>query len=85
MIRRPSRTLFVIGAALLTAACATGQDWSEWSTHSAHFASGSHAFFSLRNQSGSGSQVTRADLAGARGEGWWGLPVMVSSEQILER
>ena len=85
MILRISRTLFVLGAALLMGACVNSQDWSEWSTHSAHFASGNHAFFSLRNQAVSGFNVTRADLDGARGEGWWGQPITVSSEQILER
>jgi hypothetical protein len=29
--------------------------------------------------------VTRQDVAMARNEGWWGKPVTVSQEQILER
>lgn len=33
----------------------------------------------------SSARVTRADLAGSRREGWWGQPITVSSEQIVER
>jgi hypothetical protein len=29
--------------------------------------------------------VTRQDIALARDEGWWGKPITVSQEQILER
>jgi hypothetical protein len=41
--------------------------------------------FSLRNTEGSAPKVTRNDIALARDEGWWGKPITVSQEQILER
>jgi hypothetical protein len=85
MGRRVSTTLAWLGLALLTTACATSQEWSEWSQHPSHFASGEHAFFSMRNRSGTEVRVTRADIDGARTEGWWGQPVTVSSEAIIQR
>jgi hypothetical protein len=38
----------------------------------------------MRNQAGKDARVTRADVNAARSEGWWGRPVTVSSEQILQ-
>jgi hypothetical protein len=80
-----SRSLMLGAAALLTTACATGEEWQTWKEHPTHFASGDHMNFSLRNTQGSKPRVTRDDIAKARGEGWWGKPVTVASEQILER
>jgi hypothetical protein len=65
--------------------CATSEEWTTWKSHPTHFASGSHMEFSLRNREGSQPRVTRQDIATAREEGWWGKPVTVSQEQILER
>jgi hypothetical protein len=73
------------GAMLAAAGCATGEEWTEWKAHPTHFASGDHLFFSVRNREGSTARVTRQDIAGARSEGWWGKPITVSQEQILER
>jgi hypothetical protein len=42
-------------------------------------------FFSVRNKEGAAPRVTRKDIALARDEGWWGKPITVSQEQILER
>ncbi|MBI4593742.1 MAG: hypothetical protein HY728_05955 [Candidatus Rokubacteria bacterium] len=78
--------LLLLGAALLaTAGCATGEEWNTWKSHPAHFASGDHMFFSTRNREGEAPRVTRQDIAMARDQGWWGKPVTVSQEQILER
>ena len=77
--------LLLLSLALLTTACATSQEWSEWSQHPSHFASGEHLFFSVRNRAGADARVSRADIDGARAEGWWGQPVTVSSEAILQR
>lgn len=78
--------LLVIGiAALVTAACASGEEWATWKQHPAHFASGTHLAFSIRNREGSAARVTRQDIAMSRDEGWWGKPITVSTEQILER
>lgn len=73
------------GALLLTAGCATTEEWATWRQHPTHFASGDHLFFSTRNREGQSPRVTRVDITKAREEGWWGKPVTVSQEQILER
>ena len=79
------RWLLVGGALLAVAGCATGEEWATWKAHPTHFASGEHMFFSVRNGEGSPPRVTRQDIALARDEGWWGKPITVSQEQILER
>lgn len=73
------------GALLLSAGCATSEEWATWKAHPTHFASGSHMGFSLRNRDASQARVSRDDLAAAREQGWWGRPVTVGQEQILER
>jgi uncharacterized membrane protein YedE/YeeE len=76
----------LIGGVLVTlAGCASGEEWSTWKQHSTHFASGDHGFFSIRNREGTAARVTRQDVAMARDQTWWGKPITVSSEQILER
>jgi hypothetical protein len=83
---RSHRFLLLIGGALLAAAgCATSEEWTTWNDHRTHFASGQHMSFSLRNREGSAPRVTRENIAKARDEGWWGKPITVSQEQILER
>ncbi len=83
---RGAMRLLLIGGALIAAAgCATGEEWKTWREHPTHFASGQHASFSFRNSEGSAPRVTRRDIAKARDEAWWGKPITVSQEQILER
>lgn len=78
--------LLLIGGALFAAAgCASGDEWRTWKDHRTHFASGDHMFFSVKNREGKSARVTRGDIAMARDEGWWGKPITVSQEQILER
>ncbi len=78
--------VFVIGGAvLMLGGCATGEEWQTWKEHPTHYASGDHGFFSLRNGDGKSAKVTRDDIALARDQGWWGKPITVSQEQILER
>jgi hypothetical protein len=78
--------LLLIGGSLLAAAgCATGEEWATWRAHPTHFASADHLAFSVRNRQGQPARVTRNDIAVARDEGWWGRPITVSQEQILER
>ncbi len=85
-MRRDSLRLLLIGAAILaTTGCATSEEWATWKSHPTHFASGEHLFFSTRNREGSSPKVTRQDIAMARDQGWWGKPITVSQEQILER
>lgn len=80
------RLLLVVGGVLVAVAgCATGEEWDTWKSHPTHFASGDHMFFSVRNREGGAAKVTRQDIALARDEGWWGRPITVSQEQILER
>lgn len=84
---RPDRLRLYLAVVALVAlgGCATSEEWATWKSHPTHFASGSHMGFSLRNREGSQPRVTRQDIAAARDEGWWGKPVTVSQEQILER
>jgi hypothetical protein len=78
--------LLVVSAVLVAAAgCASGEEWRTWREHPTHFASGEHLKFSARNKEGGTAHVTRQDIALARDEGWWGKPITVSQEQILER
>lgn len=78
--------LLIVGGVLMAAAgCATGDEWQTWRDHSAHFASGKHLVFSVKNREGTSPRVTRQDIARARGEAWWGKPITVSQEQILDR
>lgn len=78
--------LLLFSAVLVAAAgCATGEEWSTWYDHRTHFASYDHMGFSVRNTEGSAPKVTRQDIALARDEGWWGKPITVAQEQILER
>jgi len=79
------RSLVIVAAALLAGACASGEEWATWKDHPSHFASGEHLAFSLRNREGSPTRVTREDIALARSQGWWGKPITVSTEQILEK
>jgi hypothetical protein len=79
------RVLLISSALLAAAGCATGEEWKTWREHPTHFASGDHLFFSARNGEGAPPRVKRADIALARDEGWWGKPIAVSQEQILER
>lgn len=76
----------LIGVSLLTGACATGQDWSMWRTHTTHFASGEHGMFSMRNnKNGSNPKVSRADIDNARQQDWWGVyAVNVTPDQIFQ-
>jgi hypothetical protein len=77
--------LLGLSALLVVGGCATGEEWQTWREHPTHFASGSHLFFSARNTEGSAPRVTREDIALARDQGWWGKPITVAQEQILER
>ena len=79
------RLLLIGGALVVVAGCATSEEWRTWKEHPTHYASGDHGFFSLRNREGKSAKVTRDDIALARDQGWWGKPITVSSEQILER
>lgn len=79
------RLLLVGGVLGAVTGCATGEEWTTWKTHPTHFASGEHMFFSVRNREGAQAQVTRQDITLARNEGWWGKPITVSQDQILER
>jgi len=84
-MRSPWRFMLFGGVLLVAAGCANSEEWSTWYSHSSHFASGAHAGFSLRNSEGSQPKVTRRDVALARDQSWWGKPITVSQEQIIER
>jgi hypothetical protein len=79
------KLLLAVTALLAASGCASGDEWQTWREHPTHFASGDHLSFSTRNSEGSAPRVTRQDIALARDQGWWGKPITVSQEQILER
>jgi len=80
-----SMALFFGGLMMLTSACATSEEWSEWRSHTSHFASGDHGLFSLRNnKDGSNPRVTRTDVEAARRETWWGKAITVNPDQIFQ-
>jgi hypothetical protein len=64
-------------------ACASGEQWAEWRSHSTHFASDDHMVFSLKNQ-GSTPRVTRQDQRVATAQSWWGKLVIPRPGQIFE-
>jgi hypothetical protein len=75
----------LISSLVLAAGCATSEEWTIWRDHPSHFASGGHLGFSVRNREGTAPRVRRHDVVLARSESWWGKPITVSQEQILER
>jgi hypothetical protein len=77
--------VLLLAMGLATGACASSGDWTAWSQNTSHFASGQHALFSLNHQGDSSAPVTRGDVDTAGRQDWWGLPITVSSAQILER
>jgi hypothetical protein len=79
-------SLLLLTAVLVASAgCASSEEWNTWYNHRTHFASGEHMNFSLRNSEGGTAKVTRKDITLARDEGWWGKPITVAQEQILEK
>jgi hypothetical protein len=85
MSKRHLRLALLGAVAMLGTSCATQEEWETWKSHPSHFASGEHLGFSVRNRAGQPPRVTRTDIAMARDEGWWGKPVTVSTDQIVER
>ena len=79
------RVLLIGGVLVALAGCASNDEWATWKQHPTHYASVDHGFFSLRNREGKSATVTRDDIALARDQGWWGRPITVAQEQILER
>lgn len=78
-------TMLMLGVVLFTGACATSEEWSEWRSHTTHFASGQHGIFSLRNnKDGSNPRVSRLDVDAARTETWWGKAITVNPDQIFQ-
>lgn len=78
----PVGLVAVISLALLAqTGCATREQWTQWSTHSSHFASGQHAAFSFRNQGEEARSVKATDPEKAQDQSWWGrqLPVAPKS------
>ena len=85
MRSRSLRVSFVVTLLFLTGAC-TAQDGQVWREHNTHFASGEHAFFSMKNnKDGSNPKVTRLDIEDSRNQNWWGIyAITVDPKQILQ-
>jgi hypothetical protein len=86
MRSRITRITLIVGMMLLTGACASGEDWKMWRSHTTHFASGDHASFSMRNnKDGSHPRVSRSDINDSRQQDWWGVyAVNVTPDQIFQ-
>jgi len=75
----------LIGIAFLSGACATSEQWAEWRSHTTHFASGEHGWFSMaNNMSGSNPKVTRLDIENSRTQNWWGKSITVEPGQVIQ-
>jgi hypothetical protein len=74
--------VLLVAIAVGTGACASGDQWKEWRSHSSHFASMQHMGFSLKNQ-GSTPRVRQGDVQLASAQSWWGDPVVVRADQIF--
>ena len=73
MRSRIAQGIVVLAVAGLVGAC-TSADLDVWKSHSTHFASGEHGFFSLRNnKDGSDPRVYRTDIDDSRQQSWWGI------------
>lgn len=82
---RIRRLLIVLAVAAGAGACATAEQWHEWDTHSTHFASNDHMFFSLRNRGQNPTpRVYKSEVEKARLENWWGEVVVVRPDQLFE-
>ncbi|OGL24877.1 MAG: hypothetical protein A3G44_17205 [Candidatus Rokubacteria bacterium RIFCSPLOWO2_12_FULL_73_47] len=68
------RIMIVGGVLLGTTACASSEEWAMWREHPAHFASGHHLAFSLKNRFAPPLLSEPRDVAVAQTEGWWGGP-----------
>ena len=78
--------LVLIGTSLLiVGGCATSEEWNTWRSNTSHFASKEHFDFSMKNSGKGSSTVTRQDVAMAQNQKWFGQPITVAQEQILER
>lgn len=85
-MRRQGYLMIMASLVVVLTGCATSQEWTTWKEHPAHFSSSDHLFFSVRNREGRDRPaVTRRDVATAREQGWWGQPVTVGQEQVIER
>jgi hypothetical protein len=86
MRSRITRITLIVGMVFLTGACASGEDWNMWRSHTTHFASGDHASFSMRNnKDGSRPSVSRSDINDSRRQDWWGVyAVNVTPDQIFQ-
>jgi hypothetical protein len=84
-IRWATAAVLMGGLAAMSAGCATSEEWSDWRSHTSHFASGTHATFSLRNnKDGSNPRVKRSDVEAAGQESWWGQAITVNPDQIFQ-
>jgi hypothetical protein len=85
-MRGKYRQLLVMGTSLLlVGGCASNEEWNTWRSNTSHFQSKEHFDFSMRNSGDSKGTVTKNDVALAQSQSWFGQPVTVSQEQILER
>jgi hypothetical protein len=83
MMPRMTRYGLLLLALAAVSGCASSEQWTEWKSHSSHFASGDHMAFSMRNQ-GNTPKVRATDTRMASAQSWWGDPVVVRPDQIFQ-
>ena len=79
------RMLVMATSLLIVGGCASSEEWQTWRESKSHFASKEHFDFSMRNRGSSAATVTKNDVALAQQQSWFGRPVTVNQDQILER
>jgi len=87
LVMRPKhwRSVLIGASLLVVGGCASSEEWATWRSNTSHFASKEHFDFSMKNSGGKSATVSRQDIAMAQSQNWFGRPVTVSQEQILER
>jgi hypothetical protein len=79
------RSALALAVLVVIGGCASSEQWSDWRSHSTHFASDQHMGFSMRNNmEGTNPKVTRVDMDTAPRENWWGKVITVRPDQIFQ-
>jgi hypothetical protein len=81
---RTPALLLLLASAVLGGGCASSEQWAEWRSHSSHFASGDHLFFSMKHQGANPTpRVRKEDVETAQAQTWWGEPIVVRPDQLF--
>ena len=72
---------------VIVSGCASQPEWSEWKSHSSHFASGEHMVFSIKNRFGAGrrAEVSREDMKEAGQDKWFGHHIIQEGQDLAPK